>query len=97
MSAASSQRTIPSSRKSSASATSASATSLAGRGLDLGVPLHDLDRVPAVHLQDLVDVDAGNLQGDEHLDHELVAWGRDEVGRGAKPIRRSRSPTDVIQ
>ena len=59
---------------------------LSGRGLDLGVPLHDLDHVPAVHLQDLVDVGPGDLKGDEHLDHELVAGRRLELGRGAKPL-----------
>ena len=59
---------------------------LAGGRLDLGVALHDLDHVPAVHLQDLVDVGPGDLQGDEHLDHELVARGRHELGRGAKPV-----------
>ena len=86
-SAASSHRTIASSRNSSASATSASASVvLAGGGLDLGVALHDLDHVPAVHLQDLVDIRPGNLEGDEHLDHELVARGRHEVGWGAKPV-----------
>ena len=85
-SAASSQRTIASSRKSSASATSASATSSSrGLRLDPRVALHDLDRVPAVHLQDLVDVGAGDLQRDQHLDHELVARRRDEVGRRAQP------------
>ena len=34
---------------------------LSGRGLDLRIPLHDLDHVPAVHLQDLVDVGPGDL------------------------------------
>jgi hypothetical protein len=42
--------------------------------------------VTAVVLQDLVDVDPRDLQRDEHLDHELVARGRDEVGRRAQPI-----------
>ena len=56
------------------------------RGLDPGVPLHDLDHVPAVDLQDLVDVRPGDLQRDQHLDHELVARRRHELGRGAKPV-----------
>jgi hypothetical protein len=42
--------------------------------------------VPAVHLHDLVDVDPGHLQGDQHLDHELVARRRHEPGRRAKPV-----------
>ena len=76
-SAASSQRTIASSRNSSASATSPSGdVVLRGRRLDLGVALHDLEYVAAVHLQDVVDIGAGDLQGDEHLDHELVAGWR---------------------
>ena len=33
-----------------------------------------------------MDVDPGNLQGDQHLDHELVARGRHELGRRAKPV-----------
>ena len=37
-------------------------------------------------LQDLVDVAAGDLQGDEHLDHELVARGRHELRRRAQPL-----------
>jgi hypothetical protein len=41
--------------------------------------------VPAVHLQDLVDVGAGYLQGDQHLDHELVTRRRDELRRRPKP------------
>jgi hypothetical protein len=56
------------------------------RRLDLRVALHDLDHVPAVDLQVLVDVGPRHLQGDQHLDHELVARGRHEVGRGAKPL-----------
>jgi hypothetical protein len=42
--------------------------------------------VPAVHLQDLVDVDPRDLQRNQHLDHELVPRRRHEVGRGAKPV-----------
>jgi hypothetical protein len=53
--------------------------------LDAGIALHDLDRVPPVDLQDLVDVDLWDLQGDQHLDHELVPWWRHEFGRGAQP------------
>ena len=56
------------------------------RRLDLRVALHGLDHVPAVHLQELVDVDPGDLKRNQHLDHELVARGRHEVGRGAKPV-----------
>ena len=83
----SSQRTIASSRKSSASATSTHRRVVLASGcLDPGVALHDLDHVPAVHLQDLVHVRPGDLQGDQHLDHQLVARRRDEVGRGAKPV-----------
>ena len=63
---------------------------LAGLRLDPRVALHDLDHVPAMHLQDLVDVGPGDLQRDQHLDHELVARGRHELGRGAKPAASSR-------
>ena len=61
---------------------------LCSLGLDPGVALHDLDHLPAVHLQDLVHVDPGDLEGDEHLDHELIARRRDEVRRRAKPVRQ---------
>ena len=98
-SAASSQRTIASSRKSSASATSASAVSSSrGRRLDLGVALHDLDHVPAMHLHELVHVGPGDLQRDQHLDHELVARRRHELGRRTQPARPARGrPLDVIR
>ena len=33
-----------------------------------------------------MDVGPGDLEGDQHLDHELVARGRHEVGRGAQPV-----------
>jgi hypothetical protein len=56
-----------------------------GLRLDARVALHDLDRVPAVHLQDLADIDPRDLHRHQHLDHELVARRRDELGRGAKP------------
>ena len=59
---------------------------LGGRGFDLRVPLHGLDHVAAVHLQDLVDVCSGNLQRNQHLDHELVARRRHEVWRRSQPI-----------
>src|SRR5262245_21837232 len=59
---------------------------LGGLGLDLRIALHYLDRVPPVHLEDLVDVDAGDLQGYNHLDHELIAWRWHELGRRSKPI-----------
>jgi hypothetical protein len=39
-----------------------------------------------VHLQDLVNVGSGNLQGDQHLYYELVARGRHQVGWSAKPL-----------
>jgi hypothetical protein len=52
------------------------------------VALHDLDHVPAVDLEDLPDVDSGNLERHQHLDHELVARGRHELGRRAKPARQ---------
>jgi hypothetical protein len=58
---------------------------LSGPRLDPGIALHDLDHVTAVHLQDLVDVDPWDLEGDEHLDHELVPRRRHQLGRRAKP------------
>ena len=39
-------------------------------------------------LDHLVHVDAGQPQGDQDLDHELVAGRRGEVGRGAQPLRQ---------
>jgi hypothetical protein len=41
--------------------------------------------VPTMHLQDLADVDPRDLQRNQHLDHELVARRRNELGRRAKP------------
>ena len=58
--------------------------------LDLGVALHDFDRVPAVHLQDLENVDPRNLEGHQHLDHELVTRGRDERQVACEASRRVR-------
>ena len=87
----SSQRTTASSRKSSASTTRASGTSSsAASRLDPGVVLHQLDQVPAVHLDHVVHVDARHLQGHQHLDHQLVARRRGQVGRGAQPRRPAR-------
>jgi hypothetical protein len=45
-----------------------------------------------VHLHDLVDVRPGNLQGDEHLDHELVARRRHEIRRRAEPLGQLPGP-----
>ena len=39
-----------------------------------------------MRLQDLVDVDPRDLQRHEHLDHELVARRRHELGRRAQPV-----------
>ena len=44
----------------------------------------------------------GNLQGDEHLDHELVARRRDELGRRAQPVgqlagRRRSDPVPLLR
>ena len=41
--------------------------------LQPGVLLHQLDEVAPVDLDQVVHVDAGHAQRDEHLDHELVA------------------------
>ena len=66
--------------------------------LDLRVALHDLDHMAAMHLQDLVHVRPGHLEGHQHLDHELVARRRDEVGRSSKPVARALgSPVEVIR
>ena len=73
--------------KSSASATSANGTSSSpALGLDPGVALHDLDHVPAVHLQDLVDVDPGICRATSTLITSSSRGGRHKLGR-----RRSQS------
>src|SRR5262245_21744381 len=43
--------------------------------------------MPTVHLQDLVNVRPGHLEGDEHHYHELVARRRNQVRRRAQPVR----------
>jgi hypothetical protein len=47
--------------------------------------LHHLDDVPAMHLEDLVDIGAGHSGRHEDLDDELVARRQVEVGRRAQP------------
>ena len=53
--------------------------------LDLRVALHDLDHAPPMRLQNLLDIDPRDLQGDQHLDHELIARRRDELRWRAQP------------
>ena len=39
-----------------------------GVGLDRGVALHELDEVAPVHLDHVVHLDSGHLDGHQHLD-----------------------------
>ena len=82
----SSHRISESSRKSSASVDEQQAELVvAGVVLEPGVLLHQLDQLPAVDLEEGAEVDVGEVQGDEHLDDELVAGRRRHVRRGAQP------------
>ena len=57
-------------------------------GLDVRAVLHRLDEVAAVHLQHLVEIDAGKPQAHQHLDDQLVARWELGVGRGVQPLRQ---------
>ncbi len=69
--------------------------------LEPGPLLHQLDHVPAMDLDHLVDVDPRHPAGDQDLDDQLVARRRRWRGRAwrAQPLRaaRSRPPSAVIR
>ena len=55
-----------------------------------------------MHLQDLVDVGPGDLQCDQHLDHELVARRRHKLGWSTQPLgqlalARGRDPVALAR
>ena len=58
---------------------------VAGVVLEPGVLLHQLGQLPAVDLQEGGDVDLGEVEGDEHLDDELVPRRRRHVRGRAEP------------
>ena len=85
-SAASSHRMTASSRNSSASTTRARLTSnSASSSLMPGPLLHQLDQVPAVHLDHVVHVGAGHPHRHQDLHHQLIARRRGQVGWRAQP------------
>jgi hypothetical protein len=51
----------------------------------VGVALHEFHDLPAVDLEELDDVDAGEADGDEHLDDQLVPGRACEVRRCPEP------------